>query len=75
MPLVMRGLRSCLGGLPLKKSSQMKRPALVVLVIDGSLVLYGRVCSSANPWKVHANLLFGTLVHFLKAVPERRGSQ
>jgi hypothetical protein len=35
--LVMRGLSSRPGGLRRKKSSQKKRPALVVLVIDGSL--------------------------------------
>jgi hypothetical protein len=50
--LVMRGLASRPGGLLRQKSSHKKRPALVVLVIDGSLALYGRVVySSANPRK------------------------
>jgi hypothetical protein len=74
--LVMRGLPSRLGGLPRKKSSQKKRPTLVVLVIDGSLVLWP---SSACTQPIHGRskpmFLFGTLVHFLKAVPEGQGSQ
>ena len=55
----------------MKKSSQMKRPALVVLVIDGSLVLYGRVCSSANPWKVHANLFVWNVSAFPESGPRK----
>jgi hypothetical protein len=67
--LSMRGLSSCLGGLRRNQSSQTKWPALVVLVIDGSLDLYGRVCSSANAWKVQTTLSLWNVSAFPESGP------